>query len=240
MKVERRTKAKPRTQSKTTKQKVDGRRRRLSPAIDAPDRRDIREAFAHGQRIGYPLNCAINFHPVHMHDYPEGDLGVWFKDELRNRMTTWLRRRGIRWHAVWMRENYVGDRREHIHLLINCPIHLRDDLLAAIRRWYPGTDDLVTMGPVTWRKHPKTGFLVCAGLEYRLKQMTARAWGPPRPGRPRRETESRHDRAPVAPVMGRRHGVSDTLNQKARDEWQAARDAEWDARLDLSPTQETA
>lgn len=211
------------------KPKPDGRRRKLVAAIDAPDRRDIWEAFAHGQRVGFAPTCTIDFHPSQMDEFPSGEIGVWFKDELRNRITTWLRRRGVRWYAIWIRENYVGDRREHLHLMIYCPARLRGDLETAIRRWYPGRPEMLEMGVLTYKKDQRTGYMACPGLEYRMKQMTSKAWGPPRPGRPRREVKNRRDGAPVAAVLGRRYGVSDTLSHRARQSWEAEREAHWDA-----------
>src|SRR4051794_32703433 len=136
--------------------KIDRRRRAPCAALDAPGRRDLRAAFAHGQRIGRAPTCTIDFHPAYMDQYPAGELAVWFKDELRNRITTWLRRRGVGWYALWVRESYAGDRREHLHLLIHCPMAFRADLEAAIRRWYPGSPEMVKIGQVTWRKDPRT------------------------------------------------------------------------------------
>lgn len=227
------TKSKSRPTSQASKPKIDRRRRTPSAAIDAPDRREIFDAFAHAQRISRTPTCTIDFHPIHMDAYPDGEIGLWFKDELRNRITTWLRRRHINCYAIWIRENYAGERREHLHLMIFCPIALRADLEAAIRRWYPGNPEMVRFGQLNLRKHPRTGFVTCSGLEYRLKQMTVRAWGPPRRNRPRRETKSRYDGAPIAPVLGRRFGVSRTLERKAREAWQQARDAIWDARREV-------
>lgn len=211
------------------KLKPDGRRRKLVAAIDAPDRRDIWEAFAFGQRIGFAPTVTIDFHPMLMDEYPAGEIGVWFKDELRNRITTWLRRRGVGWYAIWIRENYVGDRREHLHLMIYCPARLRKDLEEAMRRWYPGQPEMLKMGVLTYRKNHRTGYMSCPGLEYRMKQMTSKAWGPPRPTRPRREVENRRDKSPVAPVLGRRYGTSETLSYRARKAWEAERSAWWDA-----------
>lgn len=224
-----RTKSKESTTVRKSKPKIDGRRRKLVPAIDAPDRREIWEAFAHGQRIGFAPTCTIDFHPSYMTTYPTGEIGVWFKDELRNRISTWLSRRKVRLYAIWTRENYVGDRREHLHLMVYCPAHMRADLERAIRRWYPGSAEMLKLGNLTYRKNPRTGFTSCPGLEYRMKQMTSRAWGPPRPTRPRREIKSRQDGSPVAPVLGRRYGVSDTLSYKARAAWETERDAHWNA-----------
>ena len=61
------------------------------------------------------------------------------------------------------------------------------------------------------------------GLRYRMKQLRGDAVGPPGPLRLNRETKSRHDGAPVAPVYGQRCGVSDSLSLKAERAWRTAR-----------------
>ncbi|MFJ7441664.1 hypothetical protein ACIQW5_29235 [Methylorubrum thiocyanatum] len=209
-----------RARVKSPAQRPDRRKRSGADALNHHDRRNLWEAFRHGIRIGFPPTCTIDFHPVHMDTYPEGELATWFKDELRNRITTWLRRRKVGWYAIWIRENYAGDRREHLHLMIHCPARLRAELKAAIEKWYPGNAEMVAMGALTWRKHPSSGRIACPGFEYRLKQMTARAQGPPRIGRPRREVKNRYDGSAVASVNGLRSGVSRTLDAKARQRWE--------------------
>lgn len=201
-------------------QRLDRRKRSETEALDPLDRRNLWEAFRHGIRIGFPPTCTIDFHPVHMDTHPEGELAVWFKDELRNRVTTWLRRRKVGWYAIWVRENYAGDQREHLHLMLHCPARLRTALKAAIERWFPGNAQMVAMGTLTWRVHPYSGRVSCRGFEYRLKQMSSRAQGPPRVGRPHREVKNRHDGAAVAAVAGLRCGVSKTLDAKARKNWE--------------------
>jgi hypothetical protein len=61
------------------------------------------------------------------------------------------------------------------------------------------------------------------GLSYRMKQMRSDAVGPPGPTRLYRETKSCHDGAPVAPVHGKRCGVSESLTDKAEKAWEASR-----------------
>lgn len=213
-------------QTKNARQ-LDKRKRVATEALSHHDRRNLWEAFRHSIRIGFPATCAIDFHPSKMDQYPEVELVVWFKDELRNRITTWLRRRKIVWHAIWIRENYAGDQREHLHLLVHCPPRHRPDLEAAIRRWYPGDPTLVMLSSLTWRRHP-SGRIACSQFEYRLKQMTTQAQGPPRVGRPHREIRNRHDRSLVAPVSGLKCGVSRTLDAKARKAWEDEHDG-WNA-----------
>src|SRR4051794_10284410 len=99
--VKPKLKHRTRIASQTKPPKIDRRRRALSPALDHLDRRGLKDAFAYAQSIGRAPTCTIDFHPCHMDAYPAGDLSIWFKDELRNRITTWLRRRHIGWYAIW-------------------------------------------------------------------------------------------------------------------------------------------
>jgi hypothetical protein len=95
------------------------------------------------------------------------------------------------------------------------------DLEAYLRRLYPGGPDLVSIGTRTRDFNPETGRRV-DGLLYRMKQLRGDAVGAPGPTRLNRETRSRFDDAPVAPVYGKRCGVSDSLTLKAEQKWRSA------------------
>jgi hypothetical protein len=103
---------------------------------------------------------------------------------------------------------------------MHLPPRLRPQLEVAVRRWYPGNPELVHVGERKAFYNPATGQWT-DGLSYRMKQLRGDAAGPPGPTRLYRETKSRHDGAPVAPVYGKRSGVSDSLSAKAEDRWQA-------------------
>jgi hypothetical protein len=105
---------------------------------------------------------------------------------------------------------------------MHLPPRLRGDLQTAIRRWYSGAPNLVHIGERKSFYNPATGRRT-DGLSYRMKQMRGDAVGPPGPTRLYRETKSRHDGSPVAPVFGKRSGVSSSLSLKAEETWRTER-----------------
>jgi hypothetical protein len=184
----------------------------MSKGITAKERTDLLGADEFARLLRRPLNTTLDFHPCHMDEFPTGRLDEFFA-ELRVRISTWLKRKGIYTYWVWTRENYEGARREHLHIVLHLPPHLRAELEAHIRGLprYKGNAFVVEVGerknefnPVTRRWED--------GLRYRMKQLRGDAVGAPGPTRLNRETKSRRDGAPVAPVYGQRCGVSDSLS----------------------------
>lgn len=219
-KTRRRLPRSPRAGGRSRKHQ-DGRRKTESKGITRDKRHDTIRAENFAYRIGRRLQTTLDFHPVHLDAPPDESLDAFFAG-LRNRIATWCRRKidGSWW--VWTRENYAGEGREHLHLVMHLPPRFRPQLKAAIRRWYPGNPELVHVGERKAFYNPATGRWT-DGLSYRMKQLRGDAAGPPGPTRLYRETKSRHDGAPVAPVYGKRSGVSDSLSAKAEDKWRAER-----------------
>jgi hypothetical protein len=195
----------------------------MSKGITAKERKNLLGADQFARLLHRPLNTTLDFHPCHLADCPAKDLDTFFS-ELRMRISTRLRRWGIGTYWVWTRENYEGERREHLHMVLHLPPRYRAELEAYIRRQsrYKGNAFVVEVGerknefnPVTRRWED--------GLRYRMKQLRGDAVGAPGPTRLNRETKSRYDGAPVAPVYGQRCGVSDSLSLKAEQAWRAAR-----------------
>jgi hypothetical protein len=204
--------------------KPDKRKKTWSKGITAPERKDLKRADGFATVIRRPLNTTLDFHPCHLTGYPTGSLDQFFA-ELRMRISTWLRRKGIGTYWVWTRENYEGERREHLHMVLYLPPRLRTELEAHIRSLpgYQGNEDLVRVGKRTTKFNPVTNRWE-DGLQYRMKQLRGDAVGAPSsPHRLNRETKSRHDGARVAPVFGQRCGVSETLTEKAEQAWRAWR-----------------
>ena len=77
------------------------------------------------------------------------------------------------------------------------------------------------VGQRTSHRCPDTGRWI-DGLDYRMKQLRGDAVGAPGPTRLPREIKSRHDGSPVAPVYGKRCGVSESLSARAQTAWEAA------------------
>jgi hypothetical protein len=209
-----------RKRKRPKRRREDRRRKAWSKGITARERKDLigADRFALQQRRW--LNTNVDFHPCHLDAYPEADLDVFFQG-LRTRISTYCGRKKIGCYWVWTRENYAGDRREHLHMVMHLPPRFRADLEAYIRRIYPGGLQLVQVGERTRVYNPETGRWE-DGLAYRMKQLRGDAVGKPGPTRLNRETRSRCDGAAVAPVYGKRCGVSDSLTLKAEQKWRAA------------------
>jgi hypothetical protein len=198
--------------------KRDKRRKIWSKGITSTERKDLLGAdrFA-AEHLGRPLNTTLDFHPGHLDTCPAEALDAFFS-KLRMLISTWLRRKKIRTFWVWTRENYEGERREHLHIVLHLPPRLRADLVDHIRDLFPGSPQLVSIGERVNVRNTATDRRV-DGLRYRMKQLRGDAVGAPGRTRLNRETRSRHDGALVAPVLGKRCGVSDTLTLKAEKAW---------------------
>jgi hypothetical protein len=210
-----------RKRRRRSKSKRDKRLKTLSKGINSEERKDLRRADGFATVIRRPLRTTLDFHPAHMDEYPAMNLDVFFQ-ELRKRISTWCRRKRVGSYWVWTRENYVGDRREHLHMVMHLPPRLRHDLEDHLRSLYPGDPRIVKVGERTSRRDPETGWW-SDGLVYRTKQLRGDAVGKPGPTRLRYETKSRHDSARVAPVLGKRCGVSKTLEAETEERWLAAK-----------------
>ncbi len=158
------------------------------------------------------LNTSITVHPGRM-DEPPDDPGLFFRRRVRNHIAIWLKRHGCRvWYAIWTRENYEGEGREHLHVLAYVPVSLRSALAEAVARWWPGVD--ATKAERV--DEPRVVF------GYMAKQLTSKAhWVTRRrhDGRPtiRYEKFCRYTGAPVAAVLGKRCGVTNDLKRAVRE-----------------------
>ncbi len=210
-----------RKRRQSAKKKPDGRRKTMSKGITAEERRDILRADGFASLIRHPLTATLDFHPRHLDRYPTEDLDAFFQ-RVRARISTWCNRKKIGSYWVWTRENYEGDRREHLHMVMHLPPRMRSELESYIRRLFPGGSELVQIGNRTSERDPETG-RKRDGLLYRIKQLRGDAVGKPGPYRLPREKKNRHDDAPVAPVLGKRCGVSKKLEADAEENWRAAK-----------------
>lgn len=215
--------------------------RTLTRALDHHDVRDLNEAVHFAEKIGTPLNATINVHPSALTTYPS-DIGRWVS-WLTNKIRIWCQRHSFSYRAVWVRENYEGERREHLHVILYLPAQHRDALEAALVRWLPGKPGVVQLGRVEYRRD-RQGRRTNKALTYVLKQMTPQAWAALN-RQVRREKHNRYDGALVAPVLGARHGVSRSLNAQTRRQLYDAprvdlRAVRQDQPLDLSETSSSA
>jgi hypothetical protein len=188
-------------------------KRRLYKALNHKDVRSLNEAEYFAEKRGKKLNTMITVHPKRLALYPN-DVGhwVWW---LLNKLRIWCERdRGFGYFAIWVRENYEGDRREHLHMLLCVPERERTKLEDTLRSWLPGDEKAVHVGRPEY-KRDSYGQRVNKALTYLLKQMTPQArYALDR--RVRREKHCRDTGAPVAAVLGKRCGVSRSLDARAR------------------------
>jgi hypothetical protein len=130
------------------------------------------------------------------------DPGLFFRLVIKKH-GQWSRNNGHEWWGIWVRENYDGRSREHIHLLIYLPPRLHRKLEKALKRWWPDQE------VVDLREADEEV------VDYLLKQMTTQAAYALR-FRVRREKYSRHDLAKVAAVLGSRVGMTRNLERIVR------------------------
>jgi hypothetical protein len=173
--------------------------RKMSGPLSHIQVRNLIEANHVAAKIGKPLTVFLTIHPAHLMDYPS-DIGRWLQSEL-NVIRIWCQRAGFGYFAIWVRENFDCRRTEHFHMLLHVPEAAINKLAVMMRSRFAG-EGVVDIQPV-----------VSPVLPYLMKQMTPQAWfalG----GQVRRQTASDRTGAPVAPVMGKRCGVSRTLTLK--------------------------
>ncbi len=203
--------------------------RKPNPRITPPEAKDLIAATHYASTIRRPLNTFVAINPKLLTSIPS-DVGVWVRDEFLNRVRVFMSRlriggsrsggRKVGYYGVWVRENYEGPGREHVHLLVHCPADEREKLAAALRRSYPGTPDAVYVEPARYGRNFITGRHMHLGLVYILKQASSRAWY----GTGKQiqyEKACRHTGAPVAAVLGKRCGVSRSLGEKAREAYKS-------------------
>jgi hypothetical protein len=82
------------TGSSRRRKRADRRFKKESKGITSHERKDMLGADRFARRLGKPLTATFDFHPWHLDVYPTESLDVFFAG-LRNRISTWLRRKGI-------------------------------------------------------------------------------------------------------------------------------------------------
>jgi hypothetical protein len=169
------------------------------------------------------LDWLISFHPRFLDQPPEEPLADLFKDA-RRRTATRLSRRKIGFYGTWNRENYNGEGREHLHIALYLPDpDAAEDLEAGWRSWFPGDEQVVKFTRPGAVLDPRTGEWMSRAVAYSAKQMTpAAAYHSSPERRYRRETENKWGE-PVAPVLGQKWGVTNTLSPEAQTAWRPSR-----------------
>jgi len=186
--------------------------RKLRGPLNPSDARDINEAEHFAAKRGKKLNTTVSIHPKLLTERPD-DIGLWLSGFL-NQLRIWCRRSGFGYFSIWVRENYEGDCREHVHVLLYVPDSWREAFKEAVRRWLHGETKAVHFGEPEIDR-TKSGQLANKALTYLLKQMTSQARYS-LCNRVYREKKCKETHALVAPVLGKRYGVSRSLNKATR------------------------
>lgn len=193
--------------------------KQLCAALDHAAVQEIVDAELFAERRGKRINTVINIHPRLLDVYP-ADVSLWVI-WLLNKLRIHCERHRFGYFAIWIRENYVGDRREHLHVMLSVPGREKAKLELALRRWLPGDEAAIKLTKPEYdtKRCDWTGRPVNKALTYLLKQMTPQARFALKGSKGltvRRERECRKTGAPVAPVFGKRFGISRSLNAKAQ------------------------
>lgn len=187
--------------------------RKPSKALTPSQARDLIEAAHFASKIGKPLNTGVSIHPNCLL-HPPVDVGHWVSG-LLNHLRIWCTRQGFGYSCIWVRENYEGAGREHLHLVLHVPPVERALLQATLEEWLPGSPNLVRVKPAEFGTD-RYGRHVNKAVTYVLKQMTPQARYALH-HRVRRESECKVTGAKVAPVLGKRCGTSANIDAKARE-----------------------
>jgi hypothetical protein len=177
--------------------------------LTALEVRRLRLAEAEAARAGRPLNAFLTLHPFTLAE-PPADVGMFFRRKVIAWLGDWFAKRGHEWSAIYTRENYSGAGREHLHVVLHVPPGLYRQLERALtRRW--GEAGVVELK----RCHDRRGL-----FRYLVKQSAVtpqEAWEldilP--------ERKSRYTGEAVAPVFGRRCGMTADL-RRAVAQWEQA------------------
>src|SRR5689334_16924778 len=103
------------------------RKRMLQGPLTAVDVRRVRRAVREASRSGKPFNMNLTVHPGHL-EQPPSDPGRFFERKVIAWLGGWFHRQGHPWSALWVRENYHGPNREHLHILLHVPRRLQGKL----------------------------------------------------------------------------------------------------------------
>jgi hypothetical protein len=175
--------------------------------IEPADRRELWAAEQFARRsLGKPLDWLVSFHPRYLHRYPEIPLADLFKDG-RRRTATRLQRRGIGFYGTWVRENYEGERREHLHIALYLPdADAAEDLVAGWRSWFPGDERIIRITKPDRIFDARKGEWMSRAVSYSAKQMLPAAAYHDDPKLRYHRESANHWGEPVAPVLGHKWG----------------------------------
>lgn len=173
--------------------------RKLSQALSHEDVRTISAAAHAAQRLELPLTALITVHFGALASPPQCP-AEYLRTAVIAKFNTWLRRHHVTWTALWVRENFTGPRREHVHLLVHVPRKAWAPFRAALLRWWPEENAV----------HIRGVYNIAGAVCYLSKQLSTQAsFAVGR--RIRRQSHCSKTGARVAPVLGRRFSMTRNL-----------------------------
>ncbi len=173
--------------------------RKLSHALRPQDVRMLSEAAHAAEFLSQPFTALLTVHFGLLTPSP-ADPSEFLRRDVINRLGVWFRRQGITWTALWVRENFVGSKREHVHLLVHVPRAFWQAFQTAVRRWWPDKNVADVRRATN----------VEGAVRYLSKQLSPQAHFAVR-RRIGRQRVCPRTEARVAPVLGRRFGMTRNL-----------------------------
>jgi hypothetical protein len=180
-------------------------RRKITRGLNTDQVKALNSGWHHARRLGMPLNTFVTFRPLEdAHD----TLAICLLfATLRNKLGCYARQRGFQPAFVWSIEANRDGGGLHLHVLIHIPKDHYRHFEATCLGWMPGAHE-VDVRPAHQGTVITSDGKRHSAVSYVSKQMTPQAWY----GRGLR-------RQPGGPVLGKRGGVSLTLDWKAQRAW---------------------
>lgn len=181
---------------------------RITSHIKPRQARELLEAAEYAKSIGLPLevHASIHWALTDAGDDPKGKFGV----RVREGLSKCLKRRGIPFAAIWVRERASGGQAEveHLHLLFHLP-----------RAWQKGEKlaDITNCLERLINRH--AGYVYDGALEITLpRNSDIRYLLKGSPPKIQRELRIKRTwRSPQGLILGKRCGATEKIGRKARD-----------------------
>jgi hypothetical protein len=180
-------------------------RRKLTRSLDHRAVRSLDAARYHAETLGYPLDCFVTIAPCRglvVHSEASAD----YFAGIRNWIGVWIRRRNIRFTAIWTIENNCVGTDPHMHILMHVPDQLIPDFRTALASQYSG-HGVTHVRPDDGKAKLHSSGHHGSTLNYMRKQMSPQAWW---------ALSKRVRRSSGGPFLGRRWGTTANINTRAQ------------------------
>jgi hypothetical protein len=180
-------------------------RRKLTKSLDHRAVRYLDAARYHAETLGCPLNCFVTIAPCRS-SAAQSEASADNFASMRNWIGVWMRRRDIRFTAIWTVENNSGGTDPHMHIMMHMPVQLISDFQTALASQYPG-ESVTHVRPDDGKTKLHSSGYQGSTLNYMRKQMSPQAWW---------ALDKRVRRSSGGPFLGRRWGTTANINTRAR------------------------